>query len=1167
MSMSLSRISSLNWHSYGPIDVDLYGSTAFLGRNQTGKSTMLDLLQFIIAGGDEQLCRFNAASGGSSGGSGRGRTAKSYILCEVDDQKYLRDEDTISYMSATYMDPENKRHPISIGLVVEVRLSGPKDIVGLFIAEGHVVSKDDFMERDEEGDLVVRAPDEFFMDVERKCLEGGGQYQQFDKSMPFIRSYMKVLSNGRNYREHEIRRIFRANRQSISYEKIPSSTKFVRDFMLEERQMRIGSLRDHIQDWRFIKKNIDSVIARLDDLRPVQREGVKFYKALEDLSVFSVIGPLAKYRYHRHAFLKTREDIQRHITALNNISQEIEDYDEHIGKLREEEERIRVLINADGVEDKKNNLYQQIKLVQAEDANSRRVLSDVYQSVAAAVNLIPQHPDLTGYGDLIAIIQKIKSATHGMIVPEWPQNPTEMQDLLVELAQSAAKVSEGLKAAYQQCAGDVHTITRQVEDLRSDLFSARAGQVSVNKSVQSYLDALNDKDIPYRLLFEQTEVLDPEWQVSAEAILGWDREAVFVSDEDYRLALKILRHDHRRGFKMVKLISIRKLDLNNLTPRPGTLATVLSSDDPYIMAYIIRSLGGIHMAKMQDEMSNYTRAVTQTVVDGDIVVTFDDGKSNSNRYVDTLKLGKGAAASNAKRLEKTLSGLEAQEADFISTLSDLDVARKHIDHLMPGVAPWEGVDLYKTQSEIIEADEKIRGLEAQITSIDFTIDPKLQNELEDAIALKDEAKSERKVLEDKAKKIEWEAEKAEEALSLGPNAPGSLAALRITRAGMFEAVGRYMDDFSTAIADINIRYAMLIPEAERGKPRHNTIAEKASGKAIQAKQDYEVLSVDIHNAVTNYLYHYKISESFDRESNVSKILEYVDQQIEDLEQNVLVQYQEEAKEAEIKVSQFMRNNFLNELRDAIDRAKESIGDLNTNLKTRPFLNENYYHYTMEYNQSYRPIIDLMNYVRENIDLDLPLFGAVQDGHPYAEALRIVEEILLDPDVDFSLYEDYRNYLEFKIEVVDRVTGRKSDITRASSKKSGGENQTPFYVSVGAALVSAYYGSSAERFDTFGVALFDEAFSKMDGVVQRQVLRFYDDIGLQAIIGAPEDKRASIMEVMDGFVSIQKRGDDSYANCMAVSDRAREAFAIANPSNIPEEELRTMMGDREAVPVQ
>ena len=83
------------------------------------------------------------------------------------------------------------------------------------------------------------------------------------------------------------------------------------------------------------------------------------------------------------------------------------------------------------------------------------------------------------------------------------------------------------------------------------------------------------------------------------------------------------------------------------------------------------------------------------------------------------------------------------------------------------------------------------------------------------------------------------------------------------------------------------------------------------------------------------------------------------------------------------------------------------------------------------------------------------------------------------------------------------------------KKSGGETQTPFYISVLASFAQAYRVKlEGDKFNSIRLIIFDEAFSKMDSERITESIKLLRQFGLQAILSAPPEKIADISNLVD-----------------------------------------------------
>ncbi len=100
------------------------------------------------------------------------------------------------------------------------------------------------------------------------------------------------------------------------------------------------------------------------------------------------------------------------------------------------------------------------------------------------------------------------------------------------------------------------------------------------------------------------------------------------------------------------------------------------------------------------------------------------------------------------------------------------------------------------------------------------------------------------------------------------------------------------------------------------------------------------------------------------------------------------------------------------------------------------------------------------------------------------------------------FTDYRTYMDYDIKII-HSDGTFSYYSKVCEEKSGGETQTPFYVTVAASFVQLYTNNIGG--EAAGLVMFDEAFNNMDDERIGGVLEFMNRLPLQLIIAAPPDK--------------------------------------------------------------
>ena len=290
-----------------------------------------------------------------------------------------------------------------------------------------------------------------------------------------------------------------------------------------------------------------------------------------------------------------------------------------------------------------------------------------------------------------------------------------------------------------------------------------------------------------------------------------------------------------------------------------------------------------------------------------------------------------------------------------------------------------------------------------------------------------------------------------------------------------------------------------------------------------------------------------------------------------LRDNELVRKEAEAADARLETIRTFKEDFVGKVRGAFDAIDGVLEDLNRQLRKRDFHGLTY-RFSKREAAGYRDMIALINRSSDP-EFDLPLFARADtaDGalnEEEARALNRLQELALDPQADIGDIEDPRRYFEFHLEMLNRKGQVKTDLARRIGTGSGGQLQVPFYVSIGAALAATCYPDRKGLDGGLAMAIFDEAFSKMDAAVVSEVLAFNESIGLQTIIAAPDKERPTFEQFMDTIVTISRLGTVVMLDIQTIKPHTHAEFRKANPRLIGFDAFRAAalqsgMGDQEA----
>ena len=323
--MQLRRISLVQWHLLVRADLDVWGDTAILGKNRSGKSTLIDLIQAVMTGGSARFYRFNRSAGEAGGRSER--TLRGYCLGQLNEHESLRRE-AITHIGLVFDDTDGLRPPVSIGLCIEATAQDEVHIVGRYIGPGILLDTSMFVNAADDGQ-VSSAPWALTRErLEMACKACGTELLHTDTARNHIRDYMRLLFTGRRASDPE--RFVRAFVLALSFEDMRSVEYFVHNYLLERNDIDIGELRESIQRYREIQRDIHELEQRLEALRAIQRLITTFAELLEREAIARGVVALANLIEAGSALLGTLADQRAKAASLKAIADEIERQDKEI---------------------------------------------------------------------------------------------------------------------------------------------------------------------------------------------------------------------------------------------------------------------------------------------------------------------------------------------------------------------------------------------------------------------------------------------------------------------------------------------------------------------------------------------------------------------------------------------------------------------------------------------------------------------------------------------------------------------------------------------------------------------------------------------------------------------------------------------------------------------
>jgi uncharacterized protein YPO0396 len=1139
--IQLTGISLVNWHLFTVADISFSGNTAVLGKNATGKSTLIDLIQAVMTGGSASYYKFNRSAG--EGGGRSDRTLRSYCLGQTDQGVSLRRQG-ITHLVLTFGGAGLER-PVSLGLCIEIaeKEDVPR-VSGRYVVSGVAVNSDMFLDRTPD----ATKPSSWAalkMRIEQACATSGGElFEHQSTSAPkFIREYMRILFTGRRAPDPD--RFIKAFIMALSFEDMRSVEDFVCNYLLERDDVDIAELRGSVQRYQQIQADIAELDRKLAALGPIRDEIERLASVLEQEDSAECMRRLADLldvskEHYRILGLRRKK-----ATEKTRLDAEMLRLNDDIAFSTTELESVRAQIATSGVEAKRFQLRTELELEAIQHDKVVDRLKERHATVAAALKLLESRERMQalglGLGGLLDDLSRIREESGPLPPPAWPRNPVLMEQLIASAAGAAADRLERVAGKRNGTIALRVAAEEKAAELAARLGQSRKGMVTLNRHVTGLMDLLRERGMRPRAVCEVMDLSDEKWRVAAESLLGRDRETIIVDPDHAEEAVTLLRRERGR-FPGCRVANTRKLRSSATGPVPGSLASIFTSDDAIAMAFVIYRLGGVRLAHSQVELLADGRAVMD---DG----SYYDGLVVEVRTAGDFKIGKVAAALMTSVLEKDFVDETAIAKTHLANERLLSDIHERLVRFCSGFGEADRLEALS----IALADSEGRKKDAldRLERVDLLVDPELdasRKRLDSRIA---DLREEREANQKKLGGLETELAQLGQVLRGAQEMRGSWWSVKHRLRLFRERVGSH-----ALFQRLRPKYIEL-----RASKTDAAVSQQLENHLKRLASERQGCDAVIRDKVSDYLYSFGVQRPFDANSSIFKhINPWVEQTIAVLEGNDLARYRSQADEAAERITFFFRTSFVQEINSRFRDLEREIEDVRQALRSKQLHGEIYSLHALV-RPEFRDLYNLARASETDDKILSMLFSSDVADHPYAAVIEQVEKLLRDEQAGFERYQDYRNYYTFELRMKDVDNGHETTYDRRRGVASGAERQVPFYVIIGAALSSIYHGTRrTEDLRGLGLAVFDEAFSKMDGQNQRTMLQFYNEIGLQVLIAAPTEKRAVVYENLDSVVDVYRFGNTADTDVSKIKERVRDAMREANPDHLTDEALLLRLAD-------
>jgi uncharacterized protein YPO0396 len=1137
--IELRRIVLIDWYLFRAEQIDMRGMTALIGPNGTGKSAVIDAVQTVLTGANMTSIRFNPSAQSNTKSK---RSIRDYCLGVVSlDEKGERSEPTrahaYTYVVLGFEDVENGT-ATSIGIAFSASAAkGEESCEARFMVRGRI-DMSDLLAPVGGGEVETLQ-----WHAVRTALRSRGVEVEdgFSSASEFVEEVLHALSPAGF--PLDARRFIKAFRNALLFKPVDNPTDFVRNYVLDAQPIQIERLRRSIDHWRYLSARIENLKAQSASLSQIQRIVARVKE--NERIIIETEWQIARLRWE--SFFRDARRMQKQLEALETdaaaakVAAEITTT--RLTRIETDFTRVELTVKTSDGEQLALMYESDRSLAMAERTNAVGPVKAL-ERLTAVVETVVDRRLIGGRDDILhGLLSSVVIARKKVPLARWGEAlPEDWHEAAGHLDVALDAVTTDRLSAIQKIAGDayvaaeleVRDIQNRIEQIDSNLSRLDQGLSPIDGGTRALIRQLESVGIEAKPLCDLVEVRDPKWRVAAEAALGRSREALIVEPGCAVRALETYRTGGEDAYLGAEVVNTTKSSQTRPADK-GSLATIITTDNSHARAFLDYRLGRLMMVETMDRMVAAENAITP------------DRMMQSGRTVKRLarpgylKLGRTTAEETRRILRTERSELEATLAGKAQTAMRLKSDGALIDEIareFDGLRR-QSITCAALGRALVAFDERIADLANNIEEARRHRDPKLLAEMESLRSQRQSAKS------DKA---------------------GADKVLLDAEAAKNRVAGRY----ETLIQDNHDRLRLERRERSRSirnsgtSPDISGFRERARSMAYEAiPETLGGLAADCHKRTTErqpQLYRemttalmkhhqqFQVTLPFsDSDATAEVVGDWAAGERHRLDTHELVQYEDQCRTAAGEMTAAFRDDLLHRLHDEFEGIKETLIELNRHLKDRQFQQRDYYVFRSSESGTHSDLIELVRESRRP-DFQLPLLGSRETDATdtaVSRAVRRIEEILVNPEAKTDEIEDPRKYFNFELYIHDDQGRIRSSLTSRAGTGSGGEGQLPFYIAIGASLAATYQNRRTGE-SGLSLAIFDEAFNRLDTKAIGACSDFMKDLGLQVVLATPDEKRHVFMEVVDTIVNVNRIGNEVMIDTEHPTETARDALAAADP---------------------
>ena len=1112
---SLTKAKIINWHYFWNQTIDFKDIVFLTGKNASGKSTLIDALELVLLG-DTSGKYFNKAAMDKSA-----RTLKGYLRGEIGDTlegdfKYLRSGRFTSYIVLEFFDDLHNEY-FTMGIVFDSFADGSE--------EHHFFEFDD---RIPENEFIENKYPMEYKALYRFLNENyNGRFKFFDTNKQYT-EFLKFKFGGLKDK------YFSLLKKAASFTPITDITTFITEHVCEKQEnIELSSLQENILQYKKLQVEAERLEHRVTLLQEIDDNFNKYVNAKESLDISKYLIEKCELEMSKDKVNGFKNNVIKAQERIAEIDLELEENKNNLQIL--ENRKINLLADktnndvgrlVNELMEQKRQIETQINDIEAKKQGIKDNLNaycDKYinastKLVSSLKTFNKDFLDEDRLNDLTALEESAKvildnSKEFKELLKGEVTSITE--DRLVDFRTKLSNFKNNVSTLAISIARNISNIEKKIAKLREEEKTIKTGTKSyseilmtIRKKLEEDLKEKFHKDIPVSIYADLIDIKDLSWSNAIEGFLAGQKFNLFVAPKYYIEAYKSLAKlvDLYRYYS-ISIVDEEKIIERNYRCEPESLAEEIITDHEGARAYTNFLIGRLHKSMSVNEARESGNGITKEC---DLYRNFALSKINPRLYQSSY-IGRSLDERFIKEknieLQNNLANLGSFRSlsSLITEANSLEILNSNeISIILEDILKTSGLEgLQKTldyiKEELSERDTTlISSIDKRLKDVEADIEDLKQGN-ETLILEKGNLTNEIENLKkDKIKTEEFKIHEKEKSLINNYDV---------------EFVNEKCLPYLENEFKEGKNFLTILNEQNTSIVRSQYIASNIFSQLVKARRDY----------CRDYHLSYDAEATDNNQFNA---------ELADFRDVKLPEYKEKIKDSYDKATQQFKDDFIFKLRSAIEEAEDQIENLNQALKESSF-GTDLYHFTVKPRTEYRRYYDMLKddiiletdeneskFLEKYKDVMEDLFRQISDTGNNDTKVNVIKNI-----EDFT---DYRSYLDFDLIVTNKITNEEQRLSKMIKKKSGGETQTPFYISVVASFAQLYHvHDEGEIANTIRLIIFDEAFSKMDRERIIEAVKLLRKFKLQVILSAPPEKIGDISSLVDETLLVSRDRNSSH----------------------------------------